>query len=126
MRVRRVWVNAVVCCCLLCLRSGLAFTQQSDTFESLLVSAQQAQSTSDFQTAAAFYRHAVKFHPEIPEIRTNLGLMYYQTGKDQLASEEFRAAIRIKPSLFVPNLFLGLSDLRLKRYNEAIPHLKRA
>jgi tetratricopeptide (TPR) repeat protein len=126
MRVRRVWVNAVVCCCLLCLRSGLAFTQQSDTFESLLVSAQQAQSTSDFQTAAAFYRQAVKFHPEIPEIRTNLGLMYYQTGKDQLASEEFRAAIRIKPSLFVPNLFLGLSDLRLKRYNEAIPHLKRA
>ena len=65
-------------------------------------------------------------HPESAELRTNLGLMYYQIGKNEQAAEAFRHAIRLEPSLFVPNLFLGLADLRLKRYDDAIPHLKRA
>ena len=33
--------------------------------------------------------------------------MYYQTGKDQQAIDAFSQAIRLKPGLFVPNLFLG-------------------
>ena len=52
--------------------------------------------------------------------------MYYQTGKDQQAIDAFSQAIRLKPGLFVPNLFLGLDYVKLKRFNEAIPHLKRA
>ena len=52
--------------------------------------------------------------------------MYYQTGKDQEAIDAFSQAIRLKPGLFVPNLFLGLDYVRLKRFNEAIPYLKRA
>ena len=52
--------------------------------------------------------------------------MYYQTGKDELASEAFRQAIRLKPGLFVPNLFLGLEYVKLKRFSQAIPHLKQA
>ena len=123
--MRRVWLKIVVSCAI-CFPSGLLLSQQPDGFESLLASAQQSQASSDFESAAEFYRQAVKIHPEIPEIRTNLGLMYYQTGKDQLAAEQFTAAIRIKPSLFVPNLFLGLADVRLKRYEEAIPHLRQA
>jgi len=119
------WLKVVVSCAI-CLPSELLVSQQPDAFESLLASAQQAQARSEFDSAAEFYRQAVKLHPEVPEIRTNLGLMYYQTGKDQRAADEFRAAIRLKPSLFVPNLFLGLADLRLKRYEEAIPHLKQA
>jgi Flp pilus assembly protein TadD len=116
----------MVASCAICFPSGLLLSQQPDAFESLLASAQQAQARSEFDSAAEFYRQAVKLHPEVPEIRTNLGLMYYQTGKDQRAADEFRAAIRLQPSLFVPNLFLGLADLRLKRYEEAIPHLKQA
>ena len=120
-----VWLKLVISCAI-CFPSGLLLCQQPDAFESLLASAQQAQARSDFDSAAEFYRQAVKLHPEVPEIRTNLGLMYYQTGKDQQAADEFRAALRLKPSLFVPNLFLGLADVRLKHYEEAIPHLKQA
>jgi len=116
----------VVVSCAICFASRLLLSQHPDAFESLLTSAQQAQARSEFDSAAEFYRQAVKLHPEIPEIRTNLGLMYYQTGKDQQAADEFRAAIRLRPSLFVPHLFLGLADLRLKRYEEAIPHLRQA
>lgn len=119
------WLKLVITCAI-CFPSGLLISEQPDAFESLLASAQQAQARSEFDSAAEFYRQAVKLHPEVPEIRTNLGLMYYQTGKDDRAADEFRAAIRLKPSLFVPNLFLGLADLRLKRYEEAIPRLKQA
>ena len=106
--------------------SGVAFSQEPAQFESLLASAQQAQARGDFESAAEFYRKAVTIHPEIPELKANLGLMYYQTGKDQQAIEAFRQAIRLKPGLFVPNLFLGLDYVKLKRFNEAIPYLKRA
>jgi tetratricopeptide (TPR) repeat protein len=113
-------------CCLVCLASSLAFPQSPNTFESLLASAQQAQARSDFQSAAEFYRQALELHPEIAELRANLGLMYYQTGKDEKAIETFSEAIRLKPALFVPNLFLGLDYVKLKRFKEAIPYLKRA
>ena len=111
---------------MLCLAGGVAHSQQSDQFESLLTSAQQAQARSDFQTAAEFYRQAVSLHPEIAELKANLGLMYYQIGKNEEAVEAFRQVIRLKPALFVPNLFLGLAYVKLKRFNDAIPYLKRA
>jgi len=109
-----------------CGLAGSAISQERDQFESLLASAQQAQARSDFQAAAEFYRKAVAIHPEIPELRANLGLMYYQTGQDDQAIDAFRQALRLKPALLVPNLFLGLDYVRLKRFNDAIPHLKRA
>jgi tetratricopeptide (TPR) repeat protein len=106
--------------------AGVAFPQQPDQFESLLASAQDAQARSDFLSAANFYRQAINLHPEIPELQANLGLMYYQTGKDEQASEAFRTALRLKPALFVPNMFLGLELLKAKRFSEAIPYFKQA
>ncbi len=94
--------------------------------ESLLASAQQAQAKGDFDTAAEFYKKAVAVRPGIAELRANLGLMYYQTGKDEQAIKAFHEAIRLKPELFVPHLFLGLDYSRLKRFHEAIPYLKQA
>ncbi len=103
-----------------------AQAQQPDAFESLLASAQQAQARSDFQAAAEFYEKAVDIHPEIPELRANLGLMYYQTGEGQKAIDSFRQALRLKPGLFVPNLFLGLEYVRSKRFGDAVTYLKQA
>lgn len=117
---------AVVCCCLLCVLRGSASAQQPDKFESLLASAQQAQARGDFEAAADFYQKAVTVRPDIPELRANLGLMYYQTGKDEEAIKAFRQALRLEPGLFVPNLFLGLEYLKAKRFSDAIPHLKQA
>ncbi|HEY1801262.1 MAG TPA: tetratricopeptide repeat protein, partial [Terriglobales bacterium] len=120
-------VRPVVVCCLgLLILLGKAFPQEPAQFESLLASAQQAQAGGDFQAAAEFYRQAVAIQPQLAELRANLGLMYYQTGNDDLAIKAFREAIRLKPDLLVPNLFLGLDYLRLKRFDEAIPYLKRA
>ena len=103
-----------------------ACSQRPVPLESLLASAQQAQAKGDFATAAEFYKKAVAVRPEIAELRANLGLMYYQTGKDEEAIEAFHEAIRLKPDLFVPHLFLGLDYSRLKRFHQAIPCLKQA
>lgn len=110
----------------MCVSLGVASPQQSDRFESLLASAQDAQARSDFQAAADFYRQAVAIHPEIAELQANLGLMYYQTGKDEEAIEAFHRAARLKPGMSVPHLFLGLEYVKLKRFSEAIPHFKQA
>jgi tetratricopeptide (TPR) repeat protein len=109
-----------------CGLTGSAFSQEPEQFDFLLAAARRAEARGNFEAAAEFYRKAVAIHPEIAELRANLGLMYYQTGKDQQAIDAFSQAIRLKPSLLVPNLFLGLDYVKLKRFNDAIPHLKRA
>lgn len=124
--MRTIGTAVVLCCWLLFVAAGPASSQESEQFESLLASAQQAQARGDFESAAQFYSEAVKVRPEIAELRANLGLMCYQSGKDEQAIEAFREAIRLKPGLFVPNLFLGLDYVKLKRFNEAIPYLKQA
>lgn len=124
--MRRFGLKVVVGCVVLCLPSGLLLSQPPDAFESLLAAAQQAQARSDFQGAADFYRQAVILHPDSAELRTNLGLMYYQIGKSEQAANAFRQAIRLKPALFVPNLFLGLDYVRLKRFRDAVPYLQTA
>lgn len=109
-----------------CVLLGTIFAQQPADYEFLLASAQQAQARGDFEAAAGLYRQASTLHPEIAELKANLGLMYYQTNKDEQAAEVFQQTIRLNPELFVPNLFLGLDYLRLKRPKEAIPYLKHA
>ena len=79
-----------------------------------------------FWLPPSFYQQAVNLHPEIPELQANLGLMYYQTGKDEEAIEAFHHAARLKPGMLVPHLFLGLEYVKLKRFSEAIPHFKQA
>ena len=118
--------SVVVCCSILVALNGVALPQQPSKFESLVASAQQAQAKGDFDAAAEFYRNAVTLQPQIAELRANLGLMYYQTGKDQQAVDSFLQAVRLQPNLFVPNLFLGLDYVKVKRFREAIPYLKRA
>ncbi len=124
--MRRFWISVALICWVFCFSPGWALPQQPGEYESLLAAAQQAQARGDFSSAAEYYRQAVVLRPELAELRTNLGLMYYQTGKNEQAAEVFRQALRLKPALFVPNLFLGLDFVRLKRFAGAIPYLKRA
>jgi tetratricopeptide (TPR) repeat protein len=96
------------------------------SFEEAVQAAQQAQVQNDFRGAAEHYMQALKLHPEIAELHANLGLMDYELGKQPEAAEQFKAALRLKPSLFVPNLFLGLEYLNTNKASLALPLLVRA
>jgi len=106
--------------------AAITFSQQPSDLADLIASARKAQTERNFEAAAEYYRKAVTLQPAIAELRTNLGLMYYQTGKDQQAIDSLLQAIRLKPDLFVPNLFLGLEYVKQKRFGDALPYLVRA
>jgi tetratricopeptide (TPR) repeat protein len=62
----------------------------------------------------------------MPELWANLGLVEHQAGDFPAAIQSFRQANRLNPSLYVPNLFLGIDYLRTGKAQEAIPFLTKA
>lgn len=100
--------------------------RQDATLTSLLASAQQAQAGNDYAAAANDYMQAVKLDPEIPELWANLGLMQHETKNYAGAAHSFQHALRLKPSLYVPNLFIGMDYLQMGKSQQSIPYLLKA
>ena len=106
-----------------------AFAQSNDkpdSFDDLLLAARQAQSKSDYASATGYYRRAVLLRGDIPELWANLGLMQDGIGSYSDAVASFQKAEQLKPSLYVPNLFLGIEYMHLNRTRDAIPFLMKA
>jgi tetratricopeptide (TPR) repeat protein len=106
--------------------SGLGQQRQDVVFASLIATAQQAQASNDYSTAVNNYKQAVKLRPDIPELWANLGLMQHEVKDYAEATHSFQQALRLKLSLYVPNLFMGIDYLRMGKAQEAIPYLLKA
>ena len=106
------------------LAQTLADSQKSP--EDLYASAQESQRRGDYRAAAEIYQAILKRDPRLAEVRANLGLVHHMLGDYAAAISDFRAALRDKPSLLVPNLFLGLDSLQVQKPRQAIPYLERA
>ncbi len=91
--------------------------------DSLLAQAQQAQAAGDYATAANDYKQAVRIETGMPQLWANLGLMQNESGDIAGAIQSFQQAHRLDPSLYVPNLFLGIDYSHLGRAKEAVPYL---
>ena len=94
--------------------------------QTLVADASAAQSRGDLHAAADAYRKATELEPNIPELWANLGLMDHQIGESSEAIESFKHAIHLKPTLFVPQLFLGIEYLSAKNPAAALPYLESA
>ncbi|HLH04243.1 MAG TPA: tetratricopeptide repeat protein [Bryobacteraceae bacterium] len=111
------------------LAAGLPGMVQRDPaaqLASLVEEAQRAQARSDYRAAADAYRAAVSIHPELAQLWSNLGVMRYESHEYAGAEEALKQALQRDKSLFVPNLFLGLDLLELKRPREAAGYLLHA
>lgn len=97
-----------------------------ESVQELSSRAAQAERRGDYAVAAAAYKRIVDLRPDLTSARVNLGLMRYLAREYAEAANDFQAVLRSEPGAFVPNLFLGLTLLRLQRPAEAIPHLRRA
>ena len=108
--------------------SLLGFGQQSDSsqFEVLLANARSAQSSGNFEEAAADYKQAIELQPGVPQLWANLGLMQHLNGNYIEAIASFNHAVRINSSLYVPNLFLGIDNAHLGHIESSIPFLIKA
>ena len=92
----------------------------------LVAAAQQAQASQHFAEAANEYREALKIRPDMAELWANLGLMEREAGNMPQALSSLEHANRLNPSLYVPNLFLGIDYAHAGKTKEAIAYLLKA
>ncbi len=85
-----------------------------------------AQSAGDYQKAAKLYQQLIADGTDSPEVRSNLGMMLHLAGSNREAMDQFRIALRQKPTLASANLFAGLAEVDLGAPKEALPLLKKA
>jgi len=98
----------------------------AENIQSLLAEARAAQSKGDFSAAAEAYRKATELEPTVPELWTNLGLMYHEARRSADAIQSFKQAIRLNATLYVPQLFLGIEYLETQKPDAALPYLETA
>src|SRR5258708_14666987 len=79
--------------------------------------ARQALEAKDYATAAEAWKAIVDLMPSLPEARANLGLMYHQQRKYDMAIEQFHEAIRLNPKLVSATVFLGIDYYLTSRAN---------
>jgi tetratricopeptide (TPR) repeat protein len=124
------WVKSICCVAFVAAGSSVAIwatqANQTQNLESILAAASEAQAKGDFSAAAEYYRQAVKMSPATAELWANLGLMEDLAGNSSEAIKSFSQAAHLNGSMYVPQLFLGVENLKLNRAEVAIPYLQRA
>jgi len=88
--------------------------------------AREAEKRGDLATAEKEYRTVLRLSPDLAEVSSNLGLVYYLQRKDAEAIKVFQEALKRKPELVAANLFLGMTYTRSNQYDKAIEPLKKA
>ena len=88
--------------------------------------AQEALQRQDVVAAAKEFRAIVDLRPDLPQARSNLGLMYHLQRKYDPAIEQFREALRLDPKLASASMFLGIDYYLVSRPRLAIRNLERA
>lgn len=69
--------------------------------------------------AMAHYRAALAINPDEPQVHTNLGTVYMETGLFDDALKEFQSAVRLAPGYSDAYLNMGADLQHLGRYQEA-------
>jgi tetratricopeptide (TPR) repeat protein len=113
----------LIVCCRFCLPQSSASRASLEELSSL---AEAAQQRGDYSAAAKAYQALVERRPEIAELWANLGLMQEFLGNYAEADHALQVALRKKPGLYVPNLFLGLNRLRVHQPRAALGYLNAA
>lgn len=112
-------------CCLLDRSPSLA-AQPTVVGEDLGRQAVEAERRGDFAAAVSAFKELLAGGGDSPELRSNLGIAYFQLRQFDSAVREFRAALAKTPDSVPANLFCGLSLLELGRPKHALPLLEEA
>ncbi len=88
--------------------------------------AQEALQRQDIAAAAKEFQAIVDLRPDLPQARSNLGLMYHLQRKYEPAIEQFREALRLDPKLASASMFLGIDYYLVSRPRLAIENLEHA
>lgn len=111
--------------CALWLSFCLGAQVQSDN-DSLAQKAVDAERRGDFAGAVSAFQQLLHNGADSPELRSNLGIAYYQLGDPASALREFGHALANSPDSIPANLFSGLSLLKLQRPKEALTYFEKS
>lgn len=98
--------------------------QESD--EALAQRAVAAERQGDFAQAVKLFEQLIAHGADSPELRSNLGIAYFQAGDFQHAAQQFRIVLAKEPAAEGANLFLGLALAKLQQPKEGLVYLRRA
>ena len=79
-----------------------------------------------YKAAAEFYRKALQIGPDIPGVRSNLGLALFKGAQLKESIVEFTPLLKLQPENQQLNTLIGLAHYGLAQYADAIPYLKVA
>lgn len=105
---------------------SLPAARQQNANEDLAQKAVEAERHGDFAGAVSAFEQLISNGADSPELRSNLGIAYFQLHDYGQALRQFRLALAKDPQSLSGNLFSGLSLLKLKQPKQAISFLKKA
>jgi Flp pilus assembly protein TadD len=71
-------------------------------------------------------KRAIELDPLSPLMATDLGLMYYRAGKQDLAIQEERKVLQLDPTYERAHIILALALADQRKYTEALPQFEQA
>lgn len=96
----------------------------NDRAAELAGQAKQAMAAGRFDQAEPAYLELAKIEPNIAELYSNLGAVYFQEGKLDEAIDALRHALRLKPSLVKAKTLLAICLTESGQSAEALPGLE--
>jgi tetratricopeptide (TPR) repeat protein len=91
-----------------------------------LNTAQAAERSRDYATAARQYEEILKLRPQMAIVRQSLAITYHLQNRFAEAIAEFQQAIATDPSLWGAHLFLGMDYYKSNRFEMAIAPLEKS
>jgi tetratricopeptide (TPR) repeat protein len=107
--------------------SALAVPQNADTTKVTHYEeeGQKALAEGRFGDAELAFEKLRALEPRVAEVYANLGLIYFEERKFDLAVPALRQALKLKPSLVKSENLLAMSLSELGHYTEALPGLEK-
>lgn len=119
-RIRWLGILALVCSC-----TCHAAAQSADAIEKYSEQGQRALAQGNYAEAETAFEKLRELEPGVAEVHANLGVIYFQERKYDLAVSALRQALKLKPALPKTGALLAMSLSELGRYGEALPGLQK-
>ncbi|MDQ2844304.1 MAG: tetratricopeptide repeat protein [Acidobacteriota bacterium] len=105
---------------------GMTVVAQQPDDQALAQKAVEAERRADFPGAVSAFQMLIRNGADSPQLRSNLGIAYYQMYDFAGALRELRVALAGSPNSVPANLFCGLSLLSLERARDGLLYLEKA
>lgn len=109
-----------------CLAKSLLVAQTpEDAVQRYAQEGQQALADGRYGEAEQDFEKLRALQPGVAEVHANLGLVYFEERKFDLAVPALRQALKLKPTLVRSESFLAMSLSEIGHYDEAAPRLEK-